>query len=276
MNYFVSLKSYGDFVILAKALSYNSSREFKVIAGNHLKDLYECLNLDKNFEVCFLNLGNSVPAIYNIRERGLFAASLSLLSIRKLLSTSFENDSTLVFDSIGFREHLISISYKSSSVQDIYNNIYLNYFNFLNVQLPGYNKIRNSISDEILIFPDSRLSIKTLPNDFIDKLILRIVSKNLNPIVMRFGPANKSLSTNAKYEKNYFDFEVLSKTIKSAKMVISSDSLPAHLAEFHDTPVFVFNNFPNVYWLPFSSYELQSWSLINDFYFFDQWLNRYI
>src|SRR3546814_823984 len=60
------------------------------------------------------------------------------------------------------------------------------------------------------------------------------------------------------------NFGAMVGALKDVSLVISSDSMPAHMAEFLQKPVFVLSPVPNPYWLPLASFQTSAWSLFED------------
>ena len=59
-------------------------------------------------------------------------------------------------------------------------------------------------------------------------------------------------------------FSLMANAVRAARVVISADSMPAHMAEYFGVPVFVMSPSPNAYWLPKSCIDSGRWSLFSD------------
>lgn len=58
-------------------------------------------------------------------------------------------------------------------------------------------------------------------------------------------------------------FQAMADAVRSVDAVISADSMPAHMAEYFGSPVFVVSPVPNAYWLPLSCLTTDRWVLFN-------------
>jgi ADP-heptose:LPS heptosyltransferase len=269
---FISLKAYGDFIILLNTLKCTENYEYSIVAGQHLKDLYD--SLDCNFNIKFLNTGNSLPAIYDIKDCGLAQSLSSFVSVRnEFLNRLNLNTDKLVFDSIGFREFLLGRNFHCFAINKENTNIYQNYFDFFGLRSKCVIQKRIS-NKKVYIFPESRVTSKSISENNVRTLAKKLLSLNLEPIVVRF---NRSSISPLIYSSCllYHDFYSLTSIIRSGGLIISCDSLPAHLAEYYNLPIFVLNNFPNKYWLPYSSYINNNWCLTNDFNKITRWVNAH-
>ena len=96
-------------------------------------------------------------------------------------------------------------------------------------------------SDNIILFPDSRKK-----NKILKKTVINDISNLSGKIkIAKFG-----VYDNESNFISYSSFDELTNIIKNADFIISSDSLPAHLAEFYNKPHFIlYNQKINFEWL---------------------------
>jgi hypothetical protein len=123
--YYCQLKSYGDFVIQLNFLNRIGSTE-KLLCGDHLKPLAEAIGVDKNINWISLKDKNKVPAIYDIQERGWYAAISSIFDINKNFKYLCSTNDLLVFPHVGFREKLMGNPFSLQGIlpqQTTFNNI---------------------------------------------------------------------------------------------------------------------------------------------------------
>jgi ADP-heptose:LPS heptosyltransferase len=69
-------------------------------------------------------------------------------------------------------------------------------------------------------------------------------------------------------------FTALIRTLRKVDLVVSADSLSAHLAEYLGIPTYVVTPVPNEYWLPLLAFERQAWCLFGEEFRLGEWLRR--
>ena len=69
-------------------------------------------------------------------------------------------------------------------------------------------------------------------------------------------------------------FDSLVKSIKEFDLIVSADSLPAHIAEYFGINVFVFSPVDNHYWLPKSAFLNGAYAKFDEVIKFKKWLSR--
>jgi ADP-heptose:LPS heptosyltransferase len=127
-------------------------------------------------------------------------------------------------------------------------NIYQSYFQHFGVE-PGLLSIQNPTPSElkkILVLPESRKPSKSFKPLFIHQLTKSLLSKGLEVTTGFFKHA--PLQTEGKVAV-HVEFADLIDLIKNADLVVTADSLPAHLAQLLGKPHFVYYEAnPNQEW----------------------------
>jgi ADP-heptose:LPS heptosyltransferase len=124
------------------------------------------------------------------------------------------------------------------------NNIYESYQFFFESKLNIIDTQKHENKFSVVIFPDSRKKEKKIDQNIIDKISNAC---NHKIKIASFGK-NKMQSESSMIA--YENFIQLIQIIKDADFIISSDSLPAHLANYLNKPHWViYNNKINNEWL---------------------------
>ena len=135
------------------------------------------------------------------------------------------------------------------------NNVYNSFYEFFEVQavlnqIPSFTL--NS-SSTVIIFPDSRKRNKMIGEKTIAALVMALNQKGIQYKIAKFNPGieQKNGMINATSYSNFID---LVEIIKNADFIISSDSLPVHIAELYLKPHWIlYNHKINTNWLTPSS-----------------------
>jgi hypothetical protein len=282
MNYtIVTIKAFGDFTIAAKVArdyrSLNATRGINIVAGEHVRSLACALGIEHNINFIGEQFLTDVPAIFDIKNRGVTQALKSIKYLRKGIAKSFLS-SELVFDRLGWRERILGLGRTTHGLCRN-KNIYIEYEDFFESR--GYKKEIKSIKqtkfiNRIVVIPSARMPHRRLQKSLMTEIVNELNRRGLEVEVVLIEGEVVDIIDNTKVKKIPREFEFLINSIKSADLLISADSLPAHLAAFFDIPVFVFTPTPNWsnYWLPKSAYNtigMASFNVTSQFY---TWLNE--
>jgi ADP-heptose:LPS heptosyltransferase len=250
MNFLI-LRSYGDFVILLTSIKSSNNNEVKKIyVSNHLKNLYNSLstNLNSKFNFIFIDFNIQTGILPLLTNKYLFSIKnvYSVLKIRHfIINSNLQNDIIHLEQKRKSFFFKFLVHSKTNYIHKGNQSIYDSYFDLFKTS-DIYTKLTNTCNS-ILIFPDSRKTEKVLSNNFLEKLQSRINFKNVT--IARFDK-KQDFSNNIFYS----NFDQLVSIIEKADLIITSDSLPAHLSQYLKKPHFIlYNNKINYEWLtPFS------------------------
>jgi len=264
VNYFVSVKAFGDFVIALNSISKFGTSDDILLCGDHLRPLSKVLK--SHVKIIWLATAESdVPALYDVRKKGFTNAVKSLYFIRNKLLSNLKYDDYLIFDSTGFRQIILSFSRNVKYLSNSSPNIYINYQEFFNANYSSKFeklKIKNS-SYTVGIFPDSRLLFKSITKD-----VLISISKHLECNNIEYNIVFVAVDSyfNGTHHRSIIidGFDKLVDAINHYDVIISSDSLPAHISELVGKPIFVLSPIENKYWLPRSSFDFSWYSTFDD------------
>ena len=274
--------SFGDFVIAHSVLHRiedQARARVRLIACSHLSDLNAILPAD--VPVTFVESGeNRVPAIFDVKKCGAWAAVQSALSLRERFARVPRRDSeALAFQLLGVRERFIAGRWPVIAPRKKFGNIYETYSHFFHEQeirtlaapLP-----RRDNPHTVGIFPESRLLRKRLLAPAVSIIFDRVKQAGLEPrLFILDGDSVPQERHDAVFNISR-NFQSLAAAIRSVDFVISADSLPAHLGEYFIRPVFVALPGPNEYWLPYACFTNRHWGIFDNRSEFCSSLDRFL
>jgi hypothetical protein len=265
----VSLKAFGDFIIARWALRQldTGTTNVTLIAGDHLAELDAALG--SRVGTRYVRHGEGgVPALFDMNRLGVCRGVSSAVRLRRLIQElNLPSHTYLVFDKVSLRESFIAAALPTKTLPGA-KNIYLAYSELLGLTATledaaaatGLAKRPARVG----IFPGSRISAKSLPADVITQLIDICQSAGARPTVFALEGEVNDLSPGLPVINVPRRFEAMVQAVRSVGTVISADSMPAHMAEYFDCPVFVVSPVPNHHWLPLSCLATGRWALFDD------------
>ena len=261
MDSLLLLRSFGDFVIAINAAQTAApSSQKKLIASLHLQALYVAIKpylANQNIPIQFVDLGIERPLFSAFTNRYL----ISKQSVKELraLKKMLENNKSIFYLEQSRRLLLLSL-YTQQNFKSIHSsgNIYYSYQHHF-----GNNHSVSIATDfpsakNMLVFPDSRMQKKELPIGWLNELTLGLTNTAKTLTIARFG--NNQIPTQLSY-KNFNELVAL---IANADAIISSDSLPAHLAQLlHKPHAIVYANTINKEWITPYAHQEHTGFLLN-------------
>ena len=244
-------------LISTRALQGDAKRPRPVIlAGRHLEPLATALAVDSELRFIGERDWTDVPAAFDVHKRGKVEAVRSLLDLRRRFDRL--ERSTLVFDHLGVRESFIGARHARVGLPRGKGNIYLAY-----EQL--FEDLGHGVASDpppraprrpkrAVIVPGSRVDRKIVPADVIAMIHARLAACAIDARVLHLEQESLQIPPHVPSSRLPRRFDLLSEALGSVDLVISADSLAAHLAEFHRLPSFVVSPAANPYWLPRSAY----------------------
>lgn len=223
------LRSYGDFVVSLYHLSDKPSehKSFNLVASDHLNPLFQSLSpyiTPAQQEIEFVDFGFKNQLFSGFTNRHFFSAA-TIKEFKELQKRIRALDNIVLEQKK--RAWLFKWIYPSKvSYIQSEGNIYDAWANY-------YCHTKSLSENEgerkrVLIFPDSRLQRKTIPESVLQKLESQLKSWGIQPKRGYFKKPNAEIS--------YHNFNDLVNLIANADYVISSDSLPLHIAQFLQKP----------------------------------------
>lgn len=275
----VNLKAFGDFVIASgaiKRINLSDRLELpKIIVGEHVRSLASALKLEQSVHFIGDKTWKDVPAAFDVRKRGAYAAFKSIFEIRRLLKDSPAEDH-LIFDKLGWRERFIGYGFQLHELSESDGNIYIAYDKLLkslgfemDVKFHCAGRI-----DRAIIIPGARMSHRIIPAQVISAYVHELARRNIQSEVVVLEGETIDLPSNVNLRRIPREFDMLIEEISNSDLVISADSLPSHLSEYLHVPIFVSTPAPKPYWLPRSSYKTTGWATFSDIRPFHSWLEE--
>ncbi len=239
MDTILLLRSFGDFVIALYHLP--ADKPVRLVASSHLKDLYQSfypfLNPAQQ-SVQFLDIGiqHNLLAAFTNRYFFSFQNLRELKELRKIVldnTQKNEHPQEQAYSEKLFLEQKrrawvlkLTTGFSFGSIHQN-GNVYDAWSRFYGHETPI--KQATISFKKLLIFPDSRLERKVINEDVIQQIEMGVSEMGIEVIRAHFGMANHPASF-------YTNFSELIKLIQEADFVISSDSLPAHIAQLLQKP----------------------------------------
>ena len=261
----VVLRSYGDYVILLNSLRNTTIKQpIHLIVSSHLQLLHDALKLDlpMNIHISFANfkIQNGILSFFTNKHFFSLGTIKELISLRQYFKNKKKENYYLEHRQKSLLLHFfLGIKLKFIYSKD---NVYNCFNNFFEVQ-PVLNQDPSftlNSSSTVIIFPDSRKRNKIIGEKTISTLVMALDQKGVQYKIAKFssGIENKKGMLN---EIGYSNFIDLVEIIKKADFIISSDSLPVHIAELYHKPHWIlYNQKINTNWLTPSSSSLNYYS----------------
>lgn len=265
----VFLRSFGDFTIAISVLRNSGSHHDHVFyASVHLEPLYNDLKAslsDFELNIQFIDFG--------IRKKifGFFTNkhSIELHSLRELMKlrrwVRGMGSTELIFEQRR-KQWMIApflgrtypyIHRKSKNIYDSFLEHFGVASDLLTFQAPPHHTIH-----KILVLPESRKKSKSFHPSFIHSLASSLMEKGFDVTTAFF----KNIPTVPVGKLSTHDsFADLISLIKEADLVITADSLPAHLSQLLNRPHFVcYETKPNPEWTTPYSRQTMSYGVLGD------------
>ena len=225
------LRAFGDFVIFLNAFTRSSKKDqFTIVASGHLKPLYE-----------------AIVAVYPLDgihiefvDFGIDKGQLRLFTNKHFISAQTFKETNAIKTYIQSHPNTSGTDYIEQDKRiGLFNFFTGQNFQFILDRFEVYNAydqfFENSISpiviestsfNNIVVFPDSRLTKKDIPSSNVERITKEATQKGKNIQVAEFGDA-------------YKNFNELIALILQSDVVIGADSLPIHIAALLNKPHFI-------------------------------------
>ena len=256
----LALRSYGDYVILLNSIKHADVKvNVKIVVSSHLKPLHEALSVHvpSNFEFIFKDFGIKNGLMGFFTNRHFF----SLNSIFEIFKLSIYIKSLKINEEKVYLEHSARIFllnlFLGEKLHHLYNNgnVYDEIGRFFGLESNDKTFQLSELhsKSKVLIFPDSRKKHKVINEATMEQLSLQLTSLKVDFKIAKFG-ALKNENSPLTNQIVYSDFKALVLLIRECDFVISSDSVPVHIAEFLGKQhLILYNDKINYNWLtPFA------------------------
>jgi hypothetical protein len=279
--YVLALKAFGDFTIALSALQRTRTAPDTpapvLVAGEHLRALAAALGVEQQVRFIGDRSWRDVPAAFDVGKRGKRAALRSLLELRSEIA-SLGRDRTLVFDRVGWRETFISLHQRRLGLPVASDNIYAAYAQLFgalgDTGRSSAPRATPTSPRHAVLVPGSRIARKAVPARVSSAVQHALHARGIRTTAIRLEGEDVDIPPGLDTLTLPRDFSVLCDTLRRADLVISADSLSAHLGEYHQLPTFVLTPSPNTYWLPPAAFRDSAWARFDDLAAFAPWLDR--
>ena len=230
------LRAYGDFVIAIGSICNSENRNnIEIIASSHFETLYNSILKTKKLEfikIKFVDFGIQ-KSLFNFFTNKNFLNFNTIIQLKKLKLFSSESKNYDYYLEHKSRLKLLNLLLFSNFKYILKGkNIYNEWYKFLNYSPYIHSSTKLKNFDTILILPDARLKKRKIPFHIISKIKFFTEEYNLN---LKIGTFSKSdINSNI-----YSNFDELILMIESADLIITADSLPAHLCNFLNKQHFI-------------------------------------
>ncbi len=265
MKSIIAIRSYGDYVVLLYNLKLIKQPGFyKIYVSKHLEQLHNALDLEKMEGIFFYFIDFSIQKGLLTFFTNRYLLSISTIKSLRQISDYFKNvDKSNIEIYIEQNKRIIFFNFFTSlqtkAIHNSKKNIYLSYQSFFGIKIDESANLPKSKTKKIILFPDSRKKEKELSEKLVQEISNGI---KYNIIVAKFG---KSKNNNAGKQVYYNNFKALVELIKESDLIISSDSLPAHIAQYYQKSNWViFNKEINHEWLTPFGIDNETYCLSED------------
>jgi len=277
--YILALRSYGDYVILLNSIKHAGIKEnIKIVVSSHLRPLHEalCDNAPSNFEFIFKDFGINKGLMGFFTNRHFFSLNsfFEIVKISNYFKTLkikedkiyLEHSARKILLNLFLGKKLQHI-YKDGNVYDAFGRFFHFQSNDKTFQLHKFHS-----TNKVLIFPDSRKKHKVINEVTMKQLSSNLTLLNVDFKIAKFGSL-KNENSQLDNQIVYKDFKELVLLIKECDFVISSDSVPVHIAEFLEKQhVILYNDKINYNWLTPFAKKYDMYTTFNDTSIF---INKY-
>lgn len=238
------LRAYGDFIIFLQALLKSDfKKDYHIVASKHLQPIFLTVSkfVDTSaISIEFVDFGIQKTLLSFFTNRYFFSvvAVKELFNIKNWLRNNpnklgidyLEQDKRLTGFNLLIGQKFRPIL-KKENVYETYNRFF---------QISQNHKINTGTNtiNNIVIFPDSRLPAKNIPDNVLINIVNILKEKNKQVQVAYFKQAPKK-ENHPSSTILYDNFDDLLALIQKANMIIGADSLPIHLANLLNKPHYI-------------------------------------
>lgn len=271
------LRAYGDFIIFLQALlKSNFKKDYHIVASKHLEPIFSTVSkfVDTSaISIEFVDFGIKKTLLRFFTNRYFFSvgAVKELLNINHWLRNNpikkgidyLEQDKRIKGFNLIMGQRFTPILRKE--------NVYETYNRFFHITDSYEIDSDNNLINNIIIFPDSRLPAKNIPEDVLNNIITILKQKGKQIQVAYFKRAPEK-EDHPSTTILYYNFDELLALIQKADLIIGADSLPIHVANLLNKPHYILypKGFTQLFMTPwakqqqyFGDFEQYQFSFIN-------------
>lgn len=260
------LRAYGDFVILLQAIIRSKHKgDYQLVASNHLEDLYKALanKIDTSgIQIEFVDFGIAKTQLGLFTNKHLIRRG-TLQELRKIKAyvQAHPNQNGIDYIEQDKRIGLVNLLTGHSFKAIVFDQpIYTTYDNFFENE-PAKVYASEGQINKVVLFPDSRLPKKNIPNHLIEQIENQLTQKGKTIQSAYFRKKNKAS------DLSYDSFNALIQIIEASDFIIGADSLPIHICNLLQKPHYIFypTGYTQLFMTPFAKRN----QLFGEFHHFD-------
>jgi hypothetical protein len=272
IQWHLSALAFGDFLIDCNFVRRAGSQH-RILAASYLRPLAEAINYEGLISFFDMPAQDVPPSLFNVRHANFYEIFASLRRMRAGVITS-----TLQIDKINvphrdIRWRLLSMPRQIYPLRLTQENIYLAYclrFGLAPQNLVVPMPVRTR---EVVVFPDSRQPAKQISETTLRELVDINAAAGVLTRVVRVRPPQTG-QIDVPGEISLWGLTALVKTVREAEVIVSADSLPGHLAEYFERPVFILTPQENEPLMPLSVLLHKRWGRFDNMTTYHNWIAK--
>ena len=252
---YLQYRRFGDLVINKYCRSFVRELIAEDHLSYHLQELYQVLSPQENYQL--LREIYDIPPYILVKSSSFYAVVKSFFELqRNILRVSRDRKNSVVFldNKRIFQDFLMgSCTFAPHRLENVYLS-HLQAYRDLGFVVDDPNLCLETGGSLIKVYPNSSHRKKSIPEKLLLQLSREFHRLNLGYKVV-YLEGEKPADIPHNYEFIPRNFSSLNHSILDSRLVVTCDSLPAHLGNFNMRPTFVLTRNREKYWLPLSTYE---------------------
>ena len=238
------LRAYGDFIIFLQALlKSNFKKDYHIVASKHLHPIFLTVSkfVDTSaISIEFVDFGIQKTLLSFFTNRYFFSVG-AVKELFKIKNWLRNNPNKLGIDYLEQDKRIKGFNLMTGHrLNPILRkeNVYETYKRFFHITDDHEIESDNNSINNIVIFPDSRLPAKNIPDAVLKNIvtILKQKGKQVQVAYFKQAPENENHQSSTIL---YDNFDGLLALIQKADMIIGADSLPIHLSNLLKKPHYI-------------------------------------
>lgn len=270
VQWYCSTLAFGDFLIDCNFMR-RAGPAHRLLAASYLRPVAEAIDYQGPLSYFEMPAQDVPPSVFNARKAGLSAIVASLWRLRAGLLHATAAADTIHVPSRDIRWRLACVPRRIDALRLPHENIYLAYCTRLGLSPQDLVVPMPARPREALVFPDSRQPAKQIPESTLRALTDINSAVGVRTRVVRVRPPETG-RVDAPGELSLWGLPALVRAVREAEVIVSADSLPGHLAEYFERPVFILTPQANEPLMPLSVLLCQRWGRFDAIEVYQQWI----
>lgn len=271
VHWHCSALAFGDFVIDCNFMR-RAGPDRGILAASYLEPLARALDYPGRLRFFDMPAADVPPSVFNLRKADLHAIMASFRRLRSGLLTALAPTDTLNVPNRDLRWNLACFPRRINALRLPHENIYLAYCARLGLLPQDLAVPMPARFRKVVIFPDSRQSAKQIPESTLSTLVDINAAAGMQTRIARVR-SPESGYVDAPGEFSIWGLPALVSAVREAEVIVSADSLPGHLAEYFERPVFVLTPQANEPLMPLSVLLHRRWGRFDAVDAYQRWIN---